>query len=565
MTDNQNKNSWADLFFPQILRPPPMGYSLEQLRGDVFGGLTAAVVALPLALAFGVASGAGPIAGLYGAIATGFFASVFGGTSAQVSGPTGPMTVVMGAIIATHATNLPEAFAIVILGGLMQIVFGMLRVGSYIAYTPYSVVSGFMTGIGVIIMMIEVLPFFGFPTAPGGVIGALQALSSLPLSEINPAVVILSIVSLGTIVFWPSRLQRMLPAPLAILILGTAFSMWFVPGAPVIGEVPSGLPGFALPAVEIGVLPQLLQAAFVLALLGSIDSLLTSLVADSVTRTRHDSDKELIGQGLGNVVAGLIGALPGAGATMRTLVNIRAGGRTPLAGALHALILLALALGLGPVVAHVPHAVLAAILMKVGWDIIDWGYLKRMRRAPREKFFVMLVTLALTVFVDLITAVAVGIILASFVSARHMAHDELKGLRQSADGETLEQLSDEERKMLRDAQGKVLVTLLDGTFSYASARELARQGAAALPDYHYVVYDFAKIGYVDTSAALAIEEMFALSRANEQTVLISGLGGDVLKTLDGLDVLRHVPASCRFANRYDAIVVATDAVKSVNG
>src|SRR5690606_30832043 len=228
----------------------------------------------------------------------------------------------------------------------------------------------------------------------------------------------------------------------------------------------------------------------VLALLGSIDTLLTALVADSITRTQHDSDKELVGQGLGNLLAGLIGGLPGAGATMRTVVNVRAGGRTPVSGALHALVLLALALGLGPVVENVPHAVLAAILLKVGWDIIDWGYLKRMRRAPREKVVVMAVTFALTVFVDLITAVAVGIILASFVNSRWLAEEQLKGLKQSTLGEDLEHLTAEEKALLKSANGKVAVTLLHGSFSYASARELARRAAPASIRHAAVVYDF---------------------------------------------------------------------------
>jgi len=216
------------------------------------------------------------------------------------------------------------------------------------------------------------------------------------------------------LVAWPARLQRVVPAPLSALVVGSVLAATVFSGIPEIGAVPTGLPSVVVPSYTLTALSPTLQAAFVLALLGSIDTLLTSLVADSVTRTQHDSDKELVGQGLGNCVAGLLGALPGAGATMRTVVNVRAGGRTPVSGALHALILLGVALGFGQAVSQVPHAVLAAILIKVGWDIIDWGYLKRMRRAPREKFIIMLVTMVLTVFVDLIMAVAVGIILASF-------------------------------------------------------------------------------------------------------------------------------------------------------
>lgn len=518
--------------------------------------MTAAVVALPLALAFGVASGAGPIAGLYGAIAVGFFASLFGGTPAQVSGPTGPMTVVMGAVVASHASSLAEAFTIVMLGGMLQILFGLLRVGKYVEYTPYSVVSGFMTGIGVIILIIQVLPFIGLPTAAGGVPGTLGTLAGLDPAAIDLRTLGFAAACLLLIVYWPKALHSRLPAPLGVLALGTAVAVFLMPTMPEIGEVPRGLPSLVMPVLSAAELPQLVQAAFILALLGSIDTLLTSLVADSITRGQHDADKELVGQGIGNTIAGLLGALPGAGATMRTVVNVRAGGRTPVSGMLHAIILLALALGLGPVVSHVPHAVLAAILMKVGWDIIDWGYLKHMRRAPREKFVIMLVTFALTVFVDLIIAVAVGIILASFVTSRGLAQEQLKGLKQSINADELEPLSDEERRLLRSVNGKVFVTLLHGSFSYASARELVRRAETKATGHEVAVYDFSSVGWVDTSAALAIDQMIELSRSKKLRVLVAGLQGPVLHTLDGLGVLEHVPAEQRFAVREDAIRAA---------
>jgi len=531
--------------------------SFRNFRGDLFGGLTAAVVALPLALAFGVASGLGPIAGLYGAIATGFFAAVFGGTPAQVSGPTGPMTVVMGAVVASHAENLPEAFAIVILGGLLQIVFGAARLGRYVTYTPYSVVSGFMTGIGAIIIILQTLPFFGLPQAGGGPVGTLRALPGLDVAAINLSAVALAGMSLLVVTLWPDRLRRLIPPPLAALVIGTLAGMTVLGGAPVIGEVPSGLPTPSVPGFALSNLGDILQAGFVLALLGSIDSLLTSLVADSITRTRHDSDRELIGQGIGNIVAGLIGGLPGAGATMRTVVNVQAGGRTPLAGALHALVLLALVLGLGPLAERVPHAVLAGILLKVGWDIIDWGYLKRLRRVPVEKAVVMLITLGLTVFVDLIMAVAVGIILASFVNARALESEQLKGVamhdgNNRADGAELDEAH---AAKLREAAGAILLTRLRGAFSYASAREFARRVAQHIPDYRLVIYDFTEVGYVDPSTAVAIDDLFTQAIADGQTVLVAGLAGRVERTLEGLGVLDDIPAT----HRYDRLADAIDA------
>lgn len=542
-----------DLVSPTIVTTLRSGYDARNFRSDLFGGLTAAVIALPLALAFGVASGAGPIAGLYGAIATGFFASLFGGTPAQISGPTGPMTVVMGAVIASHANSLPEAFTIVMLGGVMQILLGVLRIGKYVNYTPVSVVSGFMSGIGVIIIIIQILPFLGLPTSSEGVIDTLQKLAALSTETVHVSAFSLAVAALVLIIFWPKAIAKFVPAPLGVLIIGTLISALLIHDLPSIGAVPSAIPEVVTPAISFDKLPQMLQPAFILALLGSIDSLLTSLVADSITKTRHDSDKELVGQGIGNVIAGLFGAIPGAGATMRTMVNVRAGGRTAISGMLHAILLLGMALGLGPIVAFVPNAVLAAILIKVGWDIIDWGYLKRLRRAPTEKVVVMLVTFGLTVFVDLITAVAVGIIMASFVNSHWLADEQLKGLKQSANAEDLDILSPDEKALLRSVGVRVLVTLLQGSFSYASARELARRDTQATALHDVVIYDFSSAGYIDPSAALAIDEMIDLSRKHDRYVIVSGLQNQTLRALSGMGVLDQIPDAQIFADRKTAI------------
>jgi SulP family sulfate permease len=534
---------------------------LSNLRGDIFGGVTAAVVALPLALAFGVASGAGAIAGLYGAIAVGFFAAIFGGTPAQVSGPTGPMTVVMAAVVVQFAGNLAEAFAIVFLGGAFQVLFGLLRVGRFVSYTPYSVVSGFMSGIGVIIMLIQSLPFFGLPTAEGGPLGTLAAWPEVP-GALNPQALAIGIAALAVVAAWPRRLAAILPPPLAALTLGTLLGVLFLPAAPVIGEVPTGLPSVRIPSFPLVDLPQVLQASLVLALLGSIDSLLTSLVADSITRTRHNSDRELVGQGIGNMVAGLIGGLPGAGATMRTVINVRSGGRTPLSGAIHALVLLAVLMGLGPLASHVPHAALAGILMKVGWDIIDWSYLRRIRHAPREKVVVMLVTLVLTVFVDLITAVAVGLILAGFVTARWMEREELKGITRLSllNGET-DPLDAEERALLDRAGDRIEVVRLHGNFSYASARQLTQALGGILRGPRAVVFDFSAAGHVDTSAAYAISELVDDAQGAGAAVYLAALSGVAERTLSGLGILARVPTGHVKATRREALEAALTQVE----
>ncbi|MEM9977682.1 MAG: SulP family inorganic anion transporter, partial [Cyanobacteria bacterium P01_D01_bin.2] len=358
------------------------GLKFNNLRGDIFGGITAAVVALPLALAFGVASGVGPIAGLYGAMFVGFFAALFGGTPAQVSGPTGPMTVVMASTFAALTAKNPEtglamAFTVVMLGGVFQILMGVLRLGKYITLMPYTVISGFMSGIGVIIILLEIGPLLGHETH-GGVVDAVRQYPAV-LSNIDPIATGLGLLTLLIVFAAPPRLNRILPAPLIALVVCTYISMWYFPdsGIPRIGDIPSGLPSLQLPQITLGNLKDMFGYSIMLGVLGALDSLLTSLVADSITQTQHNSDRELIGQGIGNFIAGLFGGLPGAGATMRTVINVQSGGKTNLSGMIHAIVLAVIVLRAGALTEPIPHAVLAGILIKVGIDIIDWGFLKR--------------------------------------------------------------------------------------------------------------------------------------------------------------------------------------------
>ena len=272
-------------------------------------------------------------------------------------------------------------------------------------------------------MLIQTLPFLGAPTATGGALGAIRALRRRWPHQLQRLAIAAATLAIG--VAWPRRLQRFLPGALVALIAGTLLGVLWLRGVPVDRTDPHRpAAGAAFPAVR-RVLLRALQPALILALLGSVDSLLTSLVADSLTGTRHNPDRELVGQGIGNLVAGLVGGVPGAGATMGTVTNIRAGGKTQVSGALRAVVVLALLLGLGRYVEPIPHAVLAGILMKVGWDIIDWRMLTRMHRMRREHLFVMLLTLALTIFVDLVTAVAIGLIAAGVAHARQLERLEL--------------------------------------------------------------------------------------------------------------------------------------------
>ncbi|MEL7512620.1 MAG: SulP family inorganic anion transporter, partial [Cyanobacteria bacterium J06554_3] len=370
--------------------------NFRNLRGDLFGGLTAAVIALPMALAFGFASGAGPVAGLYGAILVGFFAALFGGTPSLISEPTGPMTVVITGVIATLVAADPEnglamAFTVVMMAGIFQIILGVLKLGKYVTLMPYNVVSGFMSGIGIILILLQIGPMLGQSSPPGGVLGTVTELPRL-IAEIQPSETILALITVAIIVFFPKGLRKFAPPQLVAMVIGTVLSLTVFGSVETIdriGEIPLALPRITVPTFSAAQLQIMTIDAGVLGMLGSIDALLTSVVADSLTRTEHDSNKELVGQGIGNIVSGLFGGLPGAGATMGTVVNIKAGGKTALSGLIRAVILLVVVLGASTLTRPIPLAVLAGIIIKVGIDIIDWGFLKRAHYISRKSAMIM--------------------------------------------------------------------------------------------------------------------------------------------------------------------------------
>ncbi|MFQ5507930.1 MAG: SulP family inorganic anion transporter [Leptospirillia bacterium] len=533
------------------------GFSLRFIRGDIFGGLTSAVVALPLALAFGVASGAGPIAGLYGAIFVGLFAALFGGTPAQVSGPTGPMTVVMAAVFVQYANDPAMAFTVVMLGGVFQILFGALGLGRYVSYLPFPVISGVMTAIGVIIIALQVAPFAGFENPAGGVLMTLVALPGM-LSHPQWQAMALGATALSILIWTPEFVRRWVPPPLVALIIGSLGAAHLFPEVAVIGEIPRGLPTLHLPSFDLHKLPGILRSALALAILGSIDSLLTSLIADNITRTHHAPNRELVGQGIGNLVAGIMGGIPGAGATMRTVVNVRAGGRTPFSGALHSLVLLSLVVGLAPLVEHIPMAVLAGILLKVGWDIVDWDYLRLMRHAQAEGVMVMVTVFLLTVFIDLITAVGLGIILTALLSAQRLSEAQLAQMK-LADSETeAVPLNDTERALMTQAAGQILLLHMSGPFSFCSAKDMVKRMASLGSHYRVAVVDLTDVVTVDTSIIMAIREMFRQMQDRGMPVFVSGLGSPAVRELVRMKVLDMLPQGQCHRDRETAL---RDAVK----
>ena len=527
------------------MRPP---YELRQLSGDIFGGVTTAATVLPMALAYGVATGLGAIAGMYGAIVVGFFASVFGGTPARIAYTSAAMAVAMMVVLTEHADSPSQAFTIIVMAGLIQIALGILRIGRFVTYTPYSMIAGFTSGIGVIIIIIQTLPFLGAPPVPGELFGIIRAWPEA-LVTLNLHAVTVGIVSLAICVFWPRRLGRFLPGPLLALLVGTVIAMLWLRDAPVIGELPRGLPALQVPETSAGFLLSAIQPALTLALISSVNSMVASLVADSLTGTRHKPNREVTGQGIANVAAGLLGALPGAGAPSGTTVNIRAGGSSPVSGVLCAAALLAIVLGLGRIAEPVPLAVLSGILVKVGWDIIDWRLITRIRHVRRDYLLVMLLTLALTVFVDLITAIMVGLIVAGFARARESERRELSSVvsvplldTEFFSGDQAADDADVDRFTARAG-----LVDLRGEFSFASSNELAWTIGADIEQHEVVIFDFSNTVHMDDSAALVIERLIDRAAAAKTECIVLNLSGSVGDTLNSLNVFRRLPAG-RFVN-----------------
>ena len=528
---------------------------LRTLKGDLFGGVTAAVVGLPVALAFGLAAGLDPVAGIYGAIAVGFFAAVFGGTRGLISGPTGSMTVAMAVIVSSFADNIAEAFTIVIMAGLIQMLFGLLRIGRYVTYTPYSVISGFMTGVGVIIILVQTLPFLGAPVAAGGPIGTLRNFSEV-FEHFEVSALGIAAVTLAVAMLWPRRYERYVPSILVALGIGTIMGVFWLTDAPTIGAVSTALPSLQLPELAPGVLIRSVEPALVIALVGSVDTLLTALVADSMTRTRNDPNRELLAQGIGNVITGFLRGLPGAGATPSTVANIRAGGATLLSGVFAVAILVVMVLSLGEYVGSIPNAVLAGLLVKVALDTIDWRFVTRMHRVPREHLAVMLLTFGLTVFLDLVAAVAVGMIAAAVTSARQFERLEMDSvvsvpmLDQSFFG------SEENGEERARFSARVGLVALRGSFTVASSSKLIETIGADIRDHEVVILDFSGTVYVDDSAALVVEQLVETAITMNTQCIVMGLTGRPAENLAALDVLKHVPADHIVANMDGARAVA---------
>lgn len=543
------------------------GFDLKHLRGDLFGGITAGIVALPLALAFGAQTELGAIAGLYGAIALGFFAALFGGTPVQISGPTAPMTVVSAVIIAEstqRAGSLQEAIPLVLavffVAGLLQVLMGVFRIGKYIRYIPYPVVSGFMSGIGVIIIIGQIFPLFGAMTPTGGSLAVLKSLDDLP-RVIDWEAVVLSIIAVVLVYFSP-RIIKAVPSTL-IALLGVSLLGYLVFRGEVGlisdssgGKMPSGVPDLHLHFFAPLLVPAnwklILEYAATLAALGAIDTLLTSVVADNITKTKHDSNQELVGQGIGNMAAAFIAGLPGAGATMRTVINANSGGKTRLSGIVAALLLLAILLGMGPLVGQVPTAVLAGILLTVGIGIIDYKGIRNIRAIPRSDAIIMMAVLVLTVFVGLLEAVAIGMLLASILFMKAIS-DVVEHRTVSA---PLTSYSSEipwsdEVGLLEKVGSKVFIKHLDGPLFFGFASRF-QEMSKVMPGVKVVVFRMKKVPYIDQSGMLAMEEAVLDLQRQGITVAMTGLQQQPKAMLEGIKLIPNILPNHLVFKNFDA-------------
>lgn len=599
------------------------GLDFSHIKGDFFGGLTAGIVALPLALAFGVSSGLGPSAGLYGAIFVSFFAALFGGTDTQISGPTAPMTavsmVVIGALIAINdgdvSKALPAILTIFLLSGLMQICLGLVGFGKYIKYIPYPVVSGFMTAIGVIIIITQIAPAVGYypsedpnfvekfkpiaeekilgniiddeikgstfileeitqtiqktqnipeqdilkesraiaGSASSGVVGSLKYIKN-SLSNIN---ILELLLALGTIIiiYGFKRITTAIPSTLVALLIMSGIAVGFNLNYRPIETIPSGLP---IPNLSIftkfslsSITPYIFTA-LTLALLGAIDSLLTSVVADNMTKTKHKPNKELIGQGIGNTIGAIFGGIPGAGATIRTVVNINAGGKTRISGMIAGLVLLLILLALGPIASMIPAAVLAGILITVGIGVMDYKGLKAIPYMPRAEVSIMLIVLILSSVWNLVYAVGIGLVIASLMFMKKIGD-------LTAEKSSVVPLKEVPWKDEKNIPKNVFIKHVEGPLFFGSTSDFQQLAKQIPNDSGVIIIRLEKMPYMDQSGLYAMEDVLVDLVSSGKKVLLVGLVEQPKYMLERIDIIPNlIPQDQVFENLDESILWVKD-------
>ncbi|CAH8225068.1 SulP family inorganic anion transporter [Vibrio aestuarianus] len=540
------------------------------LKGDLFGGVTTAIISLPLALAFGVASGAGAEAGLWGAIMVGLFAALFGGSSTLISEPTGPMTVIMTAVLTSMVASYPETglamtFTVVMMAGAFQILLGTLKLGKYITLMPYSVISGFMSGIGVILIILQLSPLLGQAAPSGGVMGTLSALPDI-ISNMKFNELFLGLLTLGILFFLPNKYRKYVPAQLVALVVVTLISVLLFNPEDIrrIGVIPAGLPSLVIPTFNAEIFTTMVIDALVLGTLGCIDTLLTAVIGDSLTRKEHDSDKELRGQGLANMISGLFGALPGAGATMGTVTNIQVGARSPLSGVARALVLALVVLVAGGLTEPIPMAVLAGIAVYVGFNILDWSFIQRAHKVSVQGMAIMYGVMLLTVFVDLIVAVGLGVFISNILIIERLSREQARQVKAISDADENDvPLTDSERSLLEKANGKVLFFYLSGPMIFSVSKAISRQHNH-ISDYEAMILDLTDVPMIDVTVGLALENAIRDALDAKCAVYLLCPNIQTKQQLEKFHILDLVPSEQTYSFRYEALNAAVSHVTQSN-
>ncbi|EGQ9653515.1 SulP family inorganic anion transporter [Vibrio parahaemolyticus] len=537
-------------------------------KGDIFGGVTTAIISLPLALVFGVASGAGAEAGLWGAIMVGLFASLFGGSNTLISEPTGPMTVIMTAVLTSMMAKYPETgmamtFTVVMMAGAFQILLGTLKMGKYVTLMPYSVISGFMSGIGVILIILQLSPLLGHAAPAGGVLGTLSALPET-ISNLKFNELFLGLLTLGILFFFPKKYRKYVPAQLVALVAVTLLSVMLFDTEDIrrIGEIPAGLPSLVAPHIDPDMFVEMVIDALVLGTLGCIDTLLTAVIGDSLTRKEHDSDKELRGQGLANMISGLFGALPGAGATMGTVTNIQVGARSPLSGVVRALVLALVVLVAGGLTEPIPMAVLAGIAVYVGFNILDWSFIQRAHKVSFSGMAIMYGVMLLTVFVDLIVAVGLGVFVSNIMIIERLSREQARQVKAISDADEDDvPLTDSERGLLDRANGRVLFFYLSGPMIFSVSKAISRQHTS-ISDYDVMILDLTDVPMLDVTVGLALENAIKDALDARCEVYLLCPNQRTREQLEKFHVIDLVPDNNMYQFRYEALNAAVAHVES---
>ncbi len=511
----------------------------RSIRGDVMGGVLAGIVTLPVALSMGSLAGLGPVAGIYGAVVVGAIAALFGGTRGLISGPNSSVAFAISVIVVDFDDRLGAAVTVALLAGFMQVALGSLKLGYLLSYTPYSVTSGLLSGIGVLVVASQVLPLVGTPPEIGGLVTNARLWPGA-IAELDLDAFAIGAATFAVATFWPKRLSHWFPSTAAAMSVGTLLGVVWLSGAPVLGEISLGLPDLAWPSLDGEGLLRLVPGAVTVAVLGSIDALVGAQIADSVTGSEHKPNREVVAQGLGNIGAGLAGGVPGS-SSFGLFMNVEAGGRSPLAGLICAGTVLLLAEGLGDVIQVLPDAVLAAILLRIGLDLIDWRIPFRLARAQREHALVLVVTFGVTVFFDLVTALVIGMAAAGLANARSIERLELDSV---VSVPLLDhRLSDDDPESAGPDSFSARVGLVElrGTFTTASANKLTSILRADINEHEVVIVDFSRTSYLDDSAAMVVERLFGFARSQGTPYIVSGLSGQPQRCLAALGILRIVP------------------------